>query len=131
VDWQWNFGDGSTGSGVTINHVFPSSGVYQVCLDATAPNGCVSTICKPVIVVSTGISEEYKSIAIFPNPATSDVQLNWVESIEYIELFNSNGMLLRFIPINSNSYKLDISELNSGIYFIVDNRGIANKFIKE
>jgi PKD repeat protein len=131
VDWQWNFGDGSSGTGAAINHTFPSSGVYQVCLEATAPNGCVSTICKPVIVVATGIIENKNAMILFPNPAKSTIQLNWIETRDFVEIYNSNGMLVRFIPIYSNFYELDISELNSGLYFIIDNKGVANKLIKE
>ncbi|MCB0585750.1 MAG: PKD domain-containing protein, partial [Phaeodactylibacter sp.] len=36
--WQWDFGDGQTGSGQEISHTFPGEGVYTVCL--TTSGGC-------------------------------------------------------------------------------------------
>jgi PKD repeat protein len=38
--WNWNFGDGVLDSGSNINHVYTSSGNYNVSLFTDAPNGC-------------------------------------------------------------------------------------------
>jgi subtilisin-like proprotein convertase family protein len=38
--YLWNFGDGSTATGTSVNHVFNNEGSYQVSLKITDPNGC-------------------------------------------------------------------------------------------
>lgn len=54
--WEWDFGDGTTGTGQTITHTFPEDSVdtYTVCLTTTSilQNGdtCVATSCQDVIV---------------------------------------------------------------------------------
>ena len=41
VDWLWDFGDGITGSGTTVNHLYASNGLYTVRLSVTGANGIV------------------------------------------------------------------------------------------
>jgi PKD repeat protein len=53
VTATWNFGDGTTGSGVNTSHVFPSSGTYNVCFTVTALNNgvaCTQTVCQQVTI---------------------------------------------------------------------------------
>ena len=41
--YSWNFGDGTTGSGVTSSHTFSANGTFVVTLTVTDPNGPGST----------------------------------------------------------------------------------------
>jgi PKD domain/Lactonase, 7-bladed beta-propeller len=41
--WEWNFGDGSTGNGQAISHVYQHAGTYNVTLTATDNEGCSTT----------------------------------------------------------------------------------------
>lgn len=43
VDYAWDFGDGSTGSGVSPSHTFADEGDYFIQLDVTDDNGCTNT----------------------------------------------------------------------------------------
>ncbi|HEY3319014.1 MAG TPA: MBG domain-containing protein [Planctomycetota bacterium] len=49
LDYSWDFGDGSTGSGATTSHIYPSAGVYTVTL--TVSDGAASATQKMDIVV--------------------------------------------------------------------------------
>ena len=64
-DWQWDFGDGTTTSGIANPvHTFPGNGIYVVCLKVFAQNGnqsCFAEVCfkvkvtdckKPCIILS-------------------------------------------------------------------------------
>lgn len=48
-DYSWNFGDGSSGSGVGAGHAFGTAGVFNVTLTVTAKvSGTSATVTKPV-----------------------------------------------------------------------------------
>jgi gliding motility-associated-like protein len=41
VAYQWNFGDGQTGSGQNVSHNYTSAGSYNVSVTVTDDNGCI------------------------------------------------------------------------------------------
>jgi len=51
VSFAWTFGDGTTGSGQTITHVYPSAGVYSVTLVVTDDEGHVAAVTRVVAVI--------------------------------------------------------------------------------
>ena len=51
VSHAWNFGDGSTGSGVTTSHVYESANTYTVVLNVTDDAGSVGTASATVDIV--------------------------------------------------------------------------------
>jgi gliding motility-associated-like protein len=46
VSWQWDFGDGTTGTGNSPSHIYNSPGDYNVSLSITTHLGCTNTITK-------------------------------------------------------------------------------------
>lgn len=50
VNYEWDFGDGSQGTGKVIQHLFAKSGQYQVTLTVTADNGLSGTKSKVIVV---------------------------------------------------------------------------------
>jgi PKD repeat protein len=51
ASYGWDFGDGATGSGVTVTHNFPTVGTYTVTLTVTDDIGQVTTFSTSVTVV--------------------------------------------------------------------------------
>lgn len=47
---SWNFGDGATASGKTVQHTFAQEGLYKVCLDVSDGQGCAAQHCEVVYV---------------------------------------------------------------------------------
>ena len=54
VSLSWDFGDGSTGYGVTSSHVYHTAGAYTVTLNVTDDKGQVGTATASVVVGVTG-----------------------------------------------------------------------------
>jgi len=48
--FSWNFGDGSSGTGMVIQHVFTTFGVQNVTLTVTSPQGPANSLTRAVVV---------------------------------------------------------------------------------
>ncbi len=53
---SWDFGDGQIGTGQDASHDYNNSGEYLVLLRATASNGCVSNITKPIKIYESPVA---------------------------------------------------------------------------
>jgi PKD repeat protein len=82
VIYSWNFGDNSStvnGTQTTREHTYASRGSYNVTVQATDPNGCIST--PAVTTVSSKVSvadvlgDKY-GLNISPNPFASTTSVN-------------------------------------------------------
>ena len=50
TSYAWNFGDGTTASGVAVSHTFSAAGTYVVRLTVTATDGSTATTTQDVVV---------------------------------------------------------------------------------
>lgn len=52
--YQWRFGDGGSGTGATVNHIYREQGTYPVVLTATGVQGCsISLPAREVVAYGT------------------------------------------------------------------------------
>ncbi len=62
-------------------------------------------------------------ITACPNPATGQIEINLsgdISNLQSLEIYDSQGKLLRELPINSkDNIKINIQELSSGLYFLI------------
>lgn len=80
VKHDWNFGDGTTGSGATTQHTYASQGNYTVTLQVTDNRGATATATKqiqsgtalPIEVGEVSINHEWVKV-LFENPFTNPV----------------------------------------------------------
>lgn len=74
------------------------------------------------------------NIRISPNPAKDYLHISSEKNIDFIEIVDLAGRSIMKKAINSNKSQIDISGLNSGLYFIVfssENRRSTEKFLVE
>ena len=70
VSYAWDFKDGNTGNGLTINHTFSSTGSYNVELTVTDNEGATDSTTKTITVTETPnqSSDCYESMIVSPVP---------------------------------------------------------------
>ncbi len=64
--FNWDFGDGSSGTGFRVLHIYSSPGLFMVVLRVTDVNGNVATTNGPLRVASVPVHVDFS----FPTPVT-------------------------------------------------------------
>ena len=89
-------------------------------------DGSCSDTSACMLVDFTGIKENnLNQVVIYPNPTSSNVTIEWVGEIDYIEVTDTKGKILsRVNNFNGQSYQLSVANFAKGVYFI----RIGNEF---
>jgi len=122
TSWLWNFGDGNTSSMQHPSHTYSANGSYTVSL--TVGNGLMQateTKTGYIQVGPQGIDEDVLSqqIKLFPIPADNDMQIESPEKIELLRVTDLSGHEVYRMQVDEFSYRLNVSHLNSGVYFLL------------
>lgn len=155
TSYFWDFGDGNTSNLAYPTHQYASSGLYNLCLSIVSINAigdtCMDTYCHTVGVdslgnvyyktngpgfslnvldpASIGLNEELLSgVELYPNPSNGEVTIdlgNQIEGNLTWSLYDLKGMNLGNGEANSTITKLDLSELEAGIYLLNVSNGKA------
>jgi hypothetical protein len=93
--YSWDFGDGTTGSGVQVNHTYAFGGDYIVILTVT--NACGSAVSTfNIKVLSFNNHSAQGAIQVFPNPFQNEtnIKIDLLSSdIIHIEVYDMAGRL--------------------------------------
>jgi len=82
VSYNWNFGDGTTGSGQSVQHTYTSAATYSVSLQVTDDKGATASATCEVVCNST-LPDEDLNIEI----GTVSIDHNWVK-VFFENVFN-------------------------------------------
>jgi hypothetical protein len=149
LSYMWTWGDGSSSTTAYPNHVYDSAGYYNICLTITDAAGCSSTFCdssqinkstNSMISINvippaiTGINEmnNAKVISVYPNPASSVINIDGISKATPVEIYDVSGKLL--LSKQLTSHQLDISSMAKGFYFIkliTPQGNKVRKFVKD
>lgn len=132
------------GIGSTLGLLSPITPFFEhhyilLCFKNDYDNLCYQDYNDPDCDLITEVQEEnlnHTNIEIFPNPATNYLRIENPQNRDLsFEIFNTKGQIIKTIWKMENSYSINISELNVGLYFIrISENGIrikTLKFIKE
>jgi len=125
--YHWDFGDGNSNTGKTMEHTFSANGIYQVKLKAS--NNCFADSIKKTINISgaSSIQNPYESFfRITPNPYKDTFRISENTQLESIPVMtNLLGKEIKLIkegefyfpetPVECGIYSLKISEINGRI----------------
>ena len=71
-NYQWTFGDGTTGTGFYVDHIYANPGTYTVCLTTTDTFGnCTYTHCDSVLV-SNAIIQCYATYSYYQDSTNAN-----------------------------------------------------------
>jgi len=88
------------------------------------------TVCDFTVPVSETKSEKY--ISLFPNPAITEVTINFGKAAHYnVQLCNILGEVLEQTQTNSSALSLNMSSYTRGIYFITVTDENKNKVVRK
>jgi hypothetical protein len=110
---------------------FPTSGSYSVCFKAlNLATNCSDSVCQTVNV-TVGLDKITKKseIKIYPNPANDFLSIDNVKEKVNLQIFNTIGQLVKEETLTAN-VKLNIKELQTGIYFVSLKSNTTSKTIR-
>jgi len=104
INYQWDFKDGYTGNGVTVNHTFSSAGSYNVKLTVTDNEGATDSATKNITVTDSITTNQSPTASFTANPTSgvSPLQVTFNASSSY----DSDGTIV--------SYQWDFKDGNTG-----------------
>ena len=124
----------SGGSSETIDYL-EDGNQHIVEVVAVYENG--TSVGSAVLVTKgTNVSEiTENNISVYPNPANDFVKLSAVSGqLSVVKVYNCLGMMVEEIEVNANEVEINISEYNTGIYFInvqTENGNLVKKVVKK
>ncbi len=134
----WNFGDGNTFQSNdfqdVIQHLFATSGSFNVSLTVQNSNQCSSTLSKEnYITVNTisSITENNNNFKIYPNPVTNYLSIKNVNNNFKYTITDLTG---RTLQKGENQTQINVSNFKSGNYILLvetSNKLIYRQFIKK
>lgn len=129
----WNFGDGTTDSqNADPTHTFTETGTYEVSLTLFDAEGCSNSYVEEIEVTRSIVSstDDFAfsdvELGIFPNPTRSQIQVE-MQSTELdrmsLTVNDIYGKTVSALQIVNGTNTVDLSALQSGIYFFVFTEG--------
>lgn len=155
TSYFWDFGDGNSSTSPYPTHQYASSGIYNLCLTIMVidVNGdtCSDTYCHPLGVDSLGnvifktngpgftlnvldpstigLNENIlDDVSIYPNPANGEVTLDLGAQVDgdvVWSIVDLKGRNLATGEVSELNTKIDINNLNTGIYILTVKSGEA------
>ncbi len=155
--YEWDFGDGSNGSGSPISHMYDSLGTYLVCLNIKNDQ-CSKRMCYSIEIQSSSIDENCpmpreafppilndpwnsgQDLQVIPNPAKNKITAVFSQIREEsatLSLTNLKGQEIQRHSLQKgfNNFDMILDELPPGMYILSlhhqDGKVISAKLMKE
>jgi hypothetical protein len=106
-------------------------GIYTVTYNASDSNGNeAAEVTRTVTVKLVLDSTEINSVNIYPNPTTSEWNIESLTIINTVTLFNLLGQKVLEQTVNDTKVNIDASNLSTGVYILRVNKTIIKRVFK-
>lgn len=124
TNYAWDFGDGGNANynSSYVSHVYPGLGSYNVCVTATAANGCVSSACDTVQVTGYGSIQGYANAFNYLIPDSAYPTFIKVILLQFTSDSTSEATSVNiYDAVNTSSYYgyFEFNNIPSGPYTIL------------
>ncbi len=120
---QWYDSNGAIEGATSQVYVPTATDNYYVIV--TNEFGCESEQSNVIYFVYTGVDEHSMKVGIYPNPATEVLNISGLDNMNSsIDIIDNKGRVVKSIP-DFTKGRIDISNLEPGIYFV---RIVNDKF---
>jgi len=112
----------------------PGAGLHAYYLTAVYDEGESEPTDTLDVTLTSDNEIHAENISLFPNPASDVVYLKSDETITSVTVFSYTGQIVIRENINTELYKLDISQLKQGIYFLImetGNKQVSRQIVKK
>ncbi|MEM7657529.1 MAG: S8 family serine peptidase [Bacteroidota bacterium] len=125
--WLWDFGDGTTSTEQNPIHMYADTGVYEVSLQITGPEGCTDALIKTITVIPRPTAVDNwlidEALTVYPNPGTGLFQVvlpTSASGVLQLQVLNQMGQLVAQTQLNANETKqtIDLSDQAAGVYLV-------------
>lgn len=142
LTYSWDFGDGTTGTGLNLSHTYTGNGPFIQCLTVDDGAGCMDTFCDTLSVdTTTGVitklasgftvhvgegnlgTEEIEtpSLTVYPNPVSDVLFLQLDAEVSHeanYSLTDLNGRTIIREQLKASTVQIDVSTLPAGTYIV-------------
>jgi hypothetical protein len=136
TSWQWILNGNPIPGANSSTYVMTESGDY--CVEVTFVTGCKKTsACAAQIFTGIETLIEENQMVVYPNPARTDLQIEWKNNVHSFEIVNMLGQKLDHVdlPASKSSFTYSVRNLPRGMYQIVtfteNGRRAVQTFIKD
>ena len=140
----WKFGDGTTSTDLSPTHVYSEPGFYTVQLQVWnsylwynivteeyymvyQTDSKLLTVNVSVTTSASSAGEVEEKLVVYPNPASSMIQIQGMKIGEPVRVFSSTGQLVLNQLYQS---ELPVGDLPPGVYMISASDGRISRFVK-
>ncbi|MBI5540465.1 MAG: T9SS type A sorting domain-containing protein [Bacteroidia bacterium] len=113
INWQWDFGDGTSSNQPNPRHVYMERGSYVACLTIITEDNCENTFCDTIKVGSSELDTSSLYYSISGNVFAGSVLLP-SGIVVLLKEVNNHYTAIRYCQLNNGHY--EFNQLNSGEY---------------
>lgn len=117
AQYTWQIDTSTVNASNTI-YAYTAAGIYPVTLTVVDTNMCSSTSTQTLVLTVNTLAENYfYDLTLYPNPANDFVSIeNGVSGNLFV--LDKTGRVVLNEKIQSENQQIDVSALNSGLYFV-------------